>query len=91
MISNLRHEQDGGPEASLCLVESEKTALILSILKPGTVWLATGGKANRKESMLTPLIGLDMALCPDADALHPWHTRAVELNHRLGTRLHIPT
>ena len=76
---------------SLNLVESEKTALILSILKPGTVWLATGGKQNLKESMLAPLIGLDVALYPDADALHQWYARAVEMNHRLGTRLHIPT
>ena len=73
------------------VVESEKTALIMSILKPDTVWLATGGKQNLKAAMLTPLIGLDVALYPDADALHQWYTRAVELNRTLGTRLHIPT
>ena len=79
----------GGWEGAL--VESEKTALIMSIVKPDTVWLATGGKQNLKAAMLTPLIGLDVALYPDADALHQWYTRAVELNRTLGTRLHIPT
>ena len=72
------------------LVESEKTALILSLLCPDKVWLATGGKANFKESMLAPLIGLDVEVYPDADALADWYARAVELNRTLGTRLHIP-
>ncbi len=73
------------------VVESEKTALIMSLVCPDKVWLATGGKANFKESMLAPLIGLEVAVYPDADALHDWYTRAVEMNRTLGTRLHIPT
>ena len=73
------------------IVESEKTAIIMSLIKPDTVWLATGGKANFKEQMLAPLIGLEVAVYPDADALHDWYTRAVEMNRPLGTRLHIPT
>lgn len=73
------------------VVESEKTAIIMSLIKPDTVWLATGGKANFKESMLAPLIGLEVAVYPDADALHDWYTRAVEMNRTLGTHLHIPT
>ena len=73
------------------IVESEKTALIMSLVCPDKVWLATGGKANFKESMLAPLIGLEVTVYPDADALHDWYTRAVEMNRTLGTRLHIPT
>ena len=73
------------------LVESEKTALIMSLVCPDKVWLATGGKANFKESMLAPLIGLEVTVYPDADALHDWYTRAVEMNRTLGTHLHIPT
>ena len=73
------------------IVESEKTALILSLVKPDTVWLATGGKANLKASMLAPLIGLEVAVYPDADALRDWYARIVEMNRTLGTRLHIPT
>ena len=73
------------------IVESEKTALIMSLVCPDQVWLATGGKANFKESMLAPLIGLEVTVYPDADALHDWYARAVEMNRRLGTRLYIPT
>ena len=85
----LPHREGWG--GSPCLVESEKTALIMSLVCPDKVWLATGGKANFKEQMLAPLIGLEVAVYPDADALHDWYTRAVEMNRTLGTRLHIPT
>ena len=71
------------------LVESEKTALIMSLVCPDKVWLATGGKANFKESMLAPSLGYEVEVYPDA--LHDWYTRAVEMNRTLGTRLHIPT
>ena len=73
------------------IVESEKTALIMSLVCPDKVWLATGGKANFKESMLWPLLGHEVAVYPDADALRDWYARAVEMNRTLGTRLHIPT
>ena len=81
---------DGG-RGSLCIVESEKTALIMSLLCPDRVWLATGGKQNFKEQMVAPLAGMEVTLFPDADALTDWYTRAMELNHTLGTKLHIPT
>ena len=73
------------------LVESEKTALIMSLVCPDHVWLATGGKQGFKEQMLAPLIGLEVAVYPDADALRDWYARIVEMNRTLGTRLHIPT
>ena len=73
------------------LVESEKTALFMSLVCPDRVWLATGGEAHFKASMLAPLIGLEVTVYPDADALHDWYTRAVEMNRTLGTHLHIPT
>ena len=73
------------------IVESEKTALVLSLLCPDKVWLATGGKQKFKEQMLMPLLGYEVEVYPDADALTDWYARAVEMNRTLGTRLHIPT
>ena len=78
-----------GGEAAI--VESEKTALIMSVLCPDRVWLATGGKQNFKEQMVAPLASMEVTLFPDADALTDWYTRAMELNRTLGTKLHIPT
>ncbi|MBQ7966609.1 MAG: hypothetical protein IJ290_01675 [Bacteroidaceae bacterium] len=90
--SNPRNLWSNSPwSEKIGLVESEKTALIMSLVCPDKVWLATGGKANFKESMLWPLLGHEVAVYPDADALHDWYARAVEMNRTLGTRLHIPT
>ena len=90
--SNPRNLWSNSPwSEKIGLVESEKTALIMSLVCPDKVWLATGGKANFKESMLWPLLGHEVAVYPDADALRDWYARAVEMNRTLGTRLHIPT
>ena len=85
----LPHREGWG--GSPCLVESEKTALIMSLVCPDHVWLATGGKANFKEQMLWPLLGYEVAVYPDADALHDWAVRIAQLNRELGHRLYIPT
>ena len=82
---------EGLGEASPCLVESEKTALIMSLVCPDKVWLATGGKSNFKASMLEALVGCEVAVYPDADALQDWYTRAMEINRQIGTHLYIPT
>ncbi len=78
------------PAPSLALVESEKTALIMSLVKPGTLWLATGGKQNFKDAMLAPLLDHEVAVYPDADALADWSRRIGRLNTTLGHRLYIP-
>ena len=89
---NLRNLWSNNPwSEKIGLVESEKTALIMSLVCPDHVWLATGGKQGFKEQMLAPLIGLEVAVYPDADALCDWYARIVEMNRTLGTRLHIPT
>jgi len=79
--------QGGG---SLSLVESEKTALIMSILVPQTTWLATGGKQNFKHEMLWTICEQDVAVYPDADALDNWSRKIEELNREHGYRFFIP-
>lgn len=82
---------EGGQGWEGAIVESEKTALIMSLVCPDRVWLATGGKQSLKETMLRPLIGYEVEVYPDADALADWYTRTVEMNRTIGTHLHIPT
>ena len=41
--------------------------------------------------MLMPLLGYEVEVYPDADALTDWYARAAEMNRTHGTRLHIPT
>ena len=85
------HSPQPSAHRQLHLVESEKTALIMSLVCPDKVWLATGGKSNFKASMLEALVGCEVAVYPDADALQDWYTRAMEINRQIGTHLYIPT
>ena len=49
------------------IVESEKTAVIMSEVKPEYVWLATGGKTELNVVKLRPLSGRKVILFPDTD------------------------
>lgn len=51
----MRSEVQAQHPKSVCLVESEKTALIASITMPQYIWMATGGKYNLTPEKLAPL------------------------------------
>ena len=51
----------------LCIVESEKTAIILSELFPDCLWLACGGLQMFSAEMLAPLVDYKIILFPDTD------------------------
>ena len=59
------------PDATVALVESEKTAIICSGLMPEYLWLATGGKSQFNER-LKVLIGRDVVAFPDVDGFQSW-------------------
>ena len=52
---------------AFCIVESEKTAVIMSEVKPDYLWLATGGKTELNVAKLRPLAGRRVILFPDTD------------------------
>lgn len=64
-----------GVDSEVCLVESEKTALIMALVeKKGRVWVATGGSNNFNG------VGLDWKLLPDFDnAGSFWECHSCEL------------
>ena len=51
----------------IAVVESEKTAVIMSAVKPEYIWLATGGKTELNVAKLKPLAGRKVILFPDTD------------------------
>ena len=53
---------------TIAVVEAEKTAVIMSEVKPDYVWLATGGKTELNVAKLRPLEGRRIILFPDTDA-----------------------
>ena len=77
------------PEKEIWTKGGSKFLLAINGKSPDKVWLATGGKANFKEQMLAPLIGHEVAVYPDADALDIW-SKKVEALNSAGYHLCIP-
>lgn len=59
------------PDAIVCLVESEKTAVICTGFCPQYLWLATGGK-TQLGTKLSVLKGRKVLVFPDIDAYGTW-------------------
>ncbi len=60
------------PDKTVCIVESEKTAIICACHYPQFVWLATGGCGNLQKSKLVPLQGRKIMVYPDSGEYDKW-------------------
>lgn len=63
----------------VCIVESEKTAIIASIYFPNATFVATGGLQNMQPDKMRCLMGRDIILFPDLDATEKWIAKADEI------------
>ena len=61
------------------IVESEKSALLGSLVYPQYTWLATGGKCNLTPHKTNALVNRTVVLFPDVDAYDEWKERARRL------------
>jgi hypothetical protein len=59
------HQLNDRDEKSVHIVESEKTAFIMTIVKPEFIWLASGGLTFLNKVKLEPLRDLKIILHPD--------------------------
>ena len=67
LMKSERSVQSVCQNKTICVVESEKTAIIMSEVKPEYIWLATGGKTELNVAKLRPLAGRKVILFPDTD------------------------
>lgn len=65
------------PDATVCLVEAEKTAVICAGFLPEFLWLATGGKGQLGDR-LDALYGRRVIAYPDIDAFDTWTAKLKE-------------
>ena len=84
------HLADTLPFAPLCLVESEKTALVAKLWRPDCTWLATGGKSCFTAERLRVLSGRSVTVWPDADAIGEWMEAAATLGPALDIGFRFP-
>lgn len=69
-----------GNNKMVCIVESEKTAIVASIVYPGQVWLASGSLVNLTAERCEVLKGRIVILFPDVGAFPAWEEKAEYLN-----------
>lgn len=60
------------PEAHVCVVESEKTALVMACLRPRELWLATGGSGGLTVERVACLRGRRVTIFPDSGCYEKW-------------------
>lgn len=75
-----------GPDATVRIVESEKTAVLLAIAYGNNktqVWMACGGLENLSSDRLAPIISRHrrIVLYPDRDGIDRWTKKATQLNY----------
>lgn len=68
------------PEMPVAVVESEKSALLGTIMYPNFVWVATGGKGELKASKCEVLKNRRVYLFPDVDGVKEWTDKIPELS-----------
>ena len=64
LTSDVRVQQE---EVTVCVVEAEKSAFILSERYPAYIWLASGGLSELQPDKFRPLQGRKVVLFPDTD------------------------
>ena len=62
------------------IVESEKTAVLITIMYPDNIWMATGSKHGFKESMLLAIKDFKIIAFPDKSEYNDWSSKALKLN-----------
>jgi len=60
------------PDSVVALVESPKNALYGALAFPRLTWVAAGSKSMLRRQRLQPLLGRDVIVIPDCDAVDEW-------------------
>ncbi|SHI71256.1 DUF6371 domain-containing protein [Flavobacterium terrae] len=66
-------------QTSIAIVESEKTAIIMSLFIPEYLWMATGSKQNLKLQLLEPIKKENIVVYPDKGEFADWNKKVIEL------------
>jgi hypothetical protein len=74
---------------AICVVESEKTALIMSLYCTDYIWLSTGSLVQFNYERISPLKGRKIVVYPDTDAHEKWVEKAKMLSTHIQTKIHV--
>ena len=71
---------------TIAIVESEKTAIIMSLFIPEYLWMATGSKQNLKLQLLEPIKKENIVVYPDKGEFEDWNKKIIQLQ-KLGFKI----
>lgn len=80
------HLVNHSTKKEIAIVESEKTAFIMSLFLPNYVWMSTGGKKNFNLKMLLPIKEYTILAYPDKSEYDDWNKTAIALQ-KLGFKI----
>ena len=60
------------PDRQLCIVESEKTAVLMAATQPRYLWLATASSSGLSPEKMACLVGRRVTLFPDSGCYDKW-------------------
>lgn len=75
------------PQKPIMLVESEKTAIIMTCYHPCFNWLATGGLQNLKAEKIYPIRKNNIMAYPDLKCYELWKDKAEKINNEIGSNI----
>lgn len=73
------HLLDKNQNQTIAIVESEKTAVEMSVFVSDYNWLVTGSKSGFKFEYLKPIIEYEILAFPDKGEFEDWNKKATEL------------
>ena len=79
------------PDATVCIVESEKSALISAAVLTDCIWLATGGLNNLTVDKCEILRGRTVVLYPDLNAYDKWIEIAARIRNSIEVDISVST
>lgn len=79
------------PDATVCIVESEKSALISSALLPDEIWLASGGLSNLSIEKCKVLKNRNIILYPDLNGYDKWLEKAIQIEKQCDCNISVST
>ena len=76
-------------KAPICIVESEKTAIVCDIMHSDFIWLATGASNQFKKDNLKRLRNREVIIFPDTDMHYEWSEKAKLFTKELNMKIHV--
>lgn len=77
------------PSAHVAIVESEKTAIIATIMRPDIIWLAAGSLNGFSLEKCTVLKHRKIIVYPDLGAFNAWSVKALDMHSKLNLTIQI--